>query len=129
METGEAGSSVVSKQGCQAQDLICGKSAFLFWCVPAFALFIGFGWNEVRPWLWIPAFLVMGVACVVNAARCGRLHCYVTGPIFLLAAVYVAVAAFGWLPMQPSIFLCIVLGITALAYVAERPLGTYRNRT
>ncbi len=25
-------------------------------------------------------------ACVVNAARCGRLHCYVTGPLYLLLA-------------------------------------------
>jgi hypothetical protein len=128
MEAREAGSSVGSNQGCQAQDLACGKSAILFWCLPAFALFIGFGWTEARPWLWIPAFLVMGIACVVNAARCGRLHCFVTGPIYLLAAVYVALAAFGLLPMRPGIFLLIVLGITTLACAAERPLGTYRNR-
>ena len=25
----------------------------------------------------------MGVACVANAARCGRTHCYLTGPFFL----------------------------------------------
>jgi hypothetical protein len=29
----------------------------------------------------------MGVACIVNALRCGRVHCYLTGPFFLLMAV------------------------------------------
>jgi len=29
----------------------------------------------------------MGGACLVNAVRCGRLHCYVTGPFFLLGAI------------------------------------------
>ncbi|ERV77539.1 hypothetical protein Q058_03425 [Pseudomonas aeruginosa BL04] len=33
------------------------------------------------------AFAVMGAACAVNAARCGRLHCFVTGPYFLLLAL------------------------------------------
>ena len=40
--------------------------------------------------LWIYTvitFLIMGLRCVVNASRCGRVHCYFTGPLFLLAAL------------------------------------------
>ena len=29
---------------------------------------------------------IMGSGCLANARRCGRLHCYVTGPFFLLVA-------------------------------------------
>lgn len=128
MKTGEAVLPVTSKQGSQKVDLVCGKSAVLLWYLPAFALIIGLNWAAARAWLWIPAFLVMGAACLVNAARCGRLHCFVTGPVYLLAAIYVALAAFGLVPMRPNIFLLIVVGITICAFVAERPLGTYRNK-
>lgn len=117
-----------SRQGQHAQDLACGKSAMLLWYLPTAALFVGMSWAEARAWLWIQAFLVMGVACIVNAARCGRLHCFLTGPAYLLSAIYVALAAFGFLPLRLSIFLLAVAGITALAKLAEWPLGRYRKR-
>ena len=80
-------------------------------------------------WLWVPAFVVMGVGCLANAARCGRTHCYVTGPLFLLAAVYVALSAFGIVALHPNLFLLVVFGACCLAMFAEIPLGKYRSRT
>ena len=115
-------------QACRANDLTCGKACILIWCLPTFALFLGLQWATARPWLWIPALLVMGVGCAVNARRCGRVHCYVTGPMFLLAAVYVALAEFGLVPMHPGIFLLAVLGTAALACLAELPLGRYKAK-
>ena len=129
MKAGEAVLPVTSKQGSQKTDLVCGRSVILLWYLPAFALIIGLNSAAARAWLWIPAFLVMGVACLVNAVRCGRLHCFVTGPVYLFAAIYVALAAFGLVPMRPNLFLLIVLAITICAFVAERPLGTYRNKS
>ena len=38
------------------------------------------------PIAWPVAFTWMGIACVFNATRCGRMHCYFTGPFFLLLA-------------------------------------------
>lgn len=35
---------------------------------------------------------VMDIACLVNAARCHRLHCYLTGPYFLLISLAAGVA-------------------------------------
>jgi hypothetical protein len=29
----------------------------------------------------------MGAACIVNALRSGRVHCYITGPFFLVMAL------------------------------------------
>jgi hypothetical protein len=129
MKAGEAVLPITSKQGSQKADLVCVKSAILLWYLPAFALIIGLNWAPARAWLWIPAFLVLGAACLVNAARCGRLHCFVTGPVYLLAAIYVALAAFALVTMRPNIFLLTVLGITICAFVAECPLGTYRNKS
>jgi hypothetical protein len=127
MEAREAGPCVASKQRDQAPDLLCGRNSILLWCLPGFALYVGWEWTPALPWLWTPAFLVMGIACLVNAAQCGRLHCYVTGPLYLLAAIYVPLAAFGLVPMRPGILLCSVIGITALAFLAELPFGKYRK--
>ena len=107
---------------CQSNDLASGRSSILLWYLPAVALFLGLAWRNARPWLWIPAFLIMGVGCLVNVSRCGRLHCYITGPVFLLAGAYVVLAEFSLLPMDGRIFLLAVLGITTLACLAELPL-------
>ena len=88
----------------------------------------GLHWPHARPWLWIPALLVMGGACWANAARCGRLHCYFTAPIFLIAAAYVVLAEFGLVPLPPGMFLDAVLAASALACLAELPLGKYRPK-
>ncbi len=50
---------------------------------------------------WAAGFAVMGTACVVNALRCGRVHCWFTGPWFLLAAAvtvlrYMGVVEISW---------------------------------
>jgi len=54
-------------------------------------------------------------------------HCYVTGPLFLLAAVFVALSAFGIVSLHPDLFLIVVFGACCLAICAEIPLGRYRN--
>ena len=69
----------------------------------------------------------MGAACIANAARCRRTHCYLTGPFFLaMAAVSVAhgagvisVGSQGWL----WIGVTIAVGTAALWIVPERLFG------
>jgi hypothetical protein len=89
---------------------------------------VGWAILACRPiWLWIPAFLVMGIGCIANAARCGRLHCYVTGPLYILAAAYVTLFALHVAPLNRGIFLLAVLGVSYLLQGADAPLGTYRT--
>jgi len=50
---------------------------------------------------WAAGFGVMGIACLSNALRCRRVHCWFTGPWFLLAAVltvlrYLEVISMSW---------------------------------
>jgi len=79
---------------CSARDLR-QRTAWLFWYVPILLVIVGSNWSRGRVWLWIPAFLAMGVGCLANAARYGRTHCYITAPLFLLAAGFVALSALG----------------------------------
>ena len=119
----------VNSKGCSPNDLTARKLAWLLWYLPIVLVIVGSSWSRGRVWSWVPAFVVMGVGCLANAARCGRTHCYVTGPLFLLAAVYVALSAFGIVALHPNLFLLVVFGACCLAMFAEIPLGKYRSRT
>jgi len=37
--------------------------------------------------VWVAGLTIMGLACLVNARRCGRVHCYFTGPYMLVFAI------------------------------------------
>lgn len=115
-------------QNCETSDLARGWSAVLLWGVPVAALVAGSYFPRARLALWLPALIVMGVACLRNAARCGRVHCYLAGPLLLLAAMYVALSAFRVVPMQPGTFLNVILAVAVLACLAEIPFGKYRKR-
>jgi hypothetical protein len=69
------------------RDLACGGSGLLLWCLPGAALVFSAPMGDARWWVWTPALTIMAVACLVNAARCRRLHCYLTGPVFLAGAL------------------------------------------
>jgi hypothetical protein len=114
---------------CSARDLTGRKTAWLFWYVPVLLVIVGSSWSRGRVWLWIPGFLAMGIGCLANAARCRRTHCYITAPLFLLAAVFVGLSALGIVALHPGLFLVVVFGACCLAMCAEIPLGKYRNRT
>src|SRR5439155_942370 len=97
-------SSHISNSNGSERDLLCrGLSAFLLWCVPWCAFAIGFGQAaELRTILWSTSLAVMGVACLLNASRCGRVHCRFTGPFFIFCAVVSLVYGLGLLPLGRS---------------------------
>jgi hypothetical protein len=109
-------------------DLTAKKVACMLWYIPAALLFVGWHWPEARVWLWIPALLVMGGGCVANATGCGRLHCYFTGALNILSALYIVLYVLGIVPLNPSLFLLIVLGASCIAFVLEIPFGRYKRK-
>lgn len=67
----------------------------------------------------------MGTACIANAARCGRLHCTITGPLFLFASAATVLGELGIIRAPaPGILAALVLG-TALGYGLEWVRGKY----
>ena len=69
-----------------------------------------------------------GGDCVANATGCGRLHCYFTGPLYILSALYIVLYVLGIVPLNPSLFLLIVLGASCIAFVLEIPFGRYKRK-
>jgi hypothetical protein len=102
--------------------------AILLWFLPVIALTVGSYWQKGRIILWIPAFLVMGVTCLVHAGRCGRVHCYITGPLSFLAIGYFILSELHLVPRDEGYFLDSILAISILAFLLEIPLLRYRKR-
>jgi hypothetical protein len=117
--------------GCASRDLAERRARWVVWGVP-FAAFVAgalVAHDELRAWLWTASFTVGGVACIVNAAASCRTHCFLTGPLFLLAALTSVLEAthliaVGW----PAIGIGTAVG-TALAFGVERARGRYAGGT
>src|SRR6516164_11611984 len=74
-----------------ARDILQSRGATAaFYGLPVLAIvasgFLASG-SLWRPIIWVVALTTMGLACTVNALRCGRVHCYITGPLFFLGAL------------------------------------------
>jgi hypothetical protein len=82
--------------------------------------------------VWAAALGVMGTACLWNAARCGRVHCYFTGPFFLAIGLFALLHGVGFLALGPTgwnwLGQILLFGGLALAIVPERIWGRYRTR-
>ncbi len=108
--------------------------AFALFCLPAIAIVatghyrIGGGWRTA---VWTAALSIMGTACLANAVRCGRVHCYITGPFLLVMAVVTLLYGLGVLPLGGNgwnaIGLTILIGAIALSCLPEMLFGKYRR--
>ena len=108
-------------------DLVRGRLAWLLWGLPGLAFVIGAAWTGARVWLWIPALLVAGSACLVNASRCGRLHCFVTGPLFVLGALATLFEALGHEIIGWAWIFGAMIAGTIAAFGVEALNGPYRR--
>ena len=108
--------------------------AIALWGLPVLAILAGgFLPPGPRALLWISSLSVMGTACLVNASRCGRVHCYFTGPFFLLGA---AATAAIWMGLSPSgerawntLGGVLIVGGVGLRYLPELIWGAYVRKT
>jgi hypothetical protein len=73
-------------------------------------------------------FVWMGLACVLNAQRCRRRHCYYSGPIFLIGAVAVLLVGFNVISLGRDGLMIVVwgtLGLALLTFATEPVFGKY----
>ena len=107
----------------------------LLWRLPPLVMvvtaFIDSG-STLRAVAWAGSLLVMSAGCFANAARCGRRHCYFTGPFFLFMAAIALLHGFEVIPFGTSGWLWIgvatIVGALCLTYVPERISGRYAKR-
>jgi hypothetical protein len=89
---------------------------------------VGRGW---RTGIWTIALSVVGTTCIANAARCGRVHCYVTGPFFLLMALAALLYGAGVIPLGANgwnlIGATTLIGAIVLGCLPELLVGKYRG--
>lgn len=63
------------------------RSLFMLWGLPAAAMLVASLLEpQARAVVWTAMLLWTGGACLANARRCGRTHCRITGPFFIVMA-------------------------------------------
>lgn len=81
--------------------------------------------------VWPALLTFMGVACLLNARRCGRTHCYVTGPFFLILAGVAILYGIGTLPLGArgwsTLSATFAIGGAVLCCVPEWLFGRYER--
>lgn len=119
----------------ESSDILSNRvtSIAVYW-LPALVL-VASGFSnvgqELKGAIWALALTTMGVACVVNAVRCGRVHCYATGPFFLVMAVVSFLYGSGVAQLGPRgwgvLGLIVLVGAVAICYLPEALFGRYRR--
>lgn len=110
---------------CRSRDLVRGRSFLLMW-VWTSALITGqFVWQTAAPWLAATLLLSWGSFCTVNMIRCGRLHCYITGPVFLVAGTALLLLLLGAVSFPGAWINALALGALALGILLEIWRGKY----
>ena len=98
---------------------------FVWWCLP---LGVGVAANyfvstpRSVALVWMASFVWMGTGCILNAHRCHRLHCYISGPAFFLGALALVLLASGIALLGPRSLNSIVgitLIVALLSFVPE----------
>jgi hypothetical protein len=122
--------------GSESRDLISRPLSFmLVWGVPILTMvtssFIELPIPQASL-VFMVSFVWMGIGCAVNAARCHRRHCYVTGPIFLLGALLTGLVGFGNIDLGQnglSYTVWSTVIIAGVAYLSEKIWGRYAGRS
>ena len=114
-----------------AKDWASDTRAFIaLWALPGAAMLAALLLEPtLRAAVWAGMLVWMGFACLLNARRCGRIHCRVTGPYLLaMAGLGVAYAA-GAAPFGPHgwSFLggATLIGFVVLWWGSERLWGKF----
>jgi hypothetical protein len=81
-----------------------------------------------RTVIWVVALVWMGLACILNARHCGRVHCRYTGPYYLamiipvLAFGLLSIGLYGWLALGAVI----IVGSKGIWWATERAWGKFQ---
>jgi hypothetical protein len=111
------------------------RTRLFAWDLPTVALIGGiFIDPPTKTLVWSVALVWMGVACLANARRCGRRHCYFTGPFFVFMAIAVVLHGQNivWLGPHGWVWIAItlvVVGWGVLRHLPERLWGKFTVRS
>lgn len=80
--------------------------------------------------IWGLALAWMGTGCALNALRCGRRHCFISGPVLWLGAIAAGLVAFGVISDSNALGEAVngSLALAALSFLSEWFWGLYVGR-
>lgn len=87
---------------------------------------LGLTYREAA-FVWSAALAWMGLGCVLNALRCHRLHCYVSGPVLLAGALVAALLGLGAVTFGPHALSYVLLSVFALVCLSFVPEAVWRK--
>ncbi len=126
---------MTSERADATNDWATGIKGFsLAWGLPIAAL-VGtiFVDPTLKTVIWIVALTWMGGACLLNARRCRRTHCFYTGPFFLVMTIPVALHGFAILPFGPEgwrwLSIMVGAGGGGIWYMTEKVWGRYQRKS
>jgi hypothetical protein len=114
-----------------AKDWASDRRAFIaLWALPGAAMLAALLLEPtLRAIVWAGMLVWMGVACLLNARRCGRIHCRATGPYLLVMAGLVVAYATGAAPLGPHGWSLLggatLIGFVGLWWGSERLWGKF----
>lgn len=108
-----------------------GRKLPLIWCVPLLGLAVSLRFGELlRDAAWPTVLVWMGIACLLSARRCRRLHCFLTAPLLLLLAGVALLFSVGVVSVgaHGCSVLSVILVVAPILYVVpEWRWGKYRT--
>jgi hypothetical protein len=118
-----------------SKDWVRRPSAFVIWWGLPIVLGVCSGFLKLPPaqaaLLWAALFAWMGTGCLLNALRCARLHCFISGPVLWLGAIASGLVGLGVISTRHV--LADVIDVTAvlvvLSCVPEWLRGKFRPGT
>jgi len=119
----------------EARDWVSdSRTLAVAWGLPGMILIIGIFQDPFpRTMMWTGALFWQGIACLANAARCGRTHCYFTGPFFLLGGLITIFLGFHIIDLGENewswLGIVIIAGSGVLWFFTERVLGKFHPAT
>ena len=75
----------------ESRDWVRKPAGWIFWW--GLPILIGVSTTFLRlslveaAFVWAGAFAWMGTGCLLNARRCSRLHCFISGPVLWLGSI------------------------------------------
>lgn len=80
---------------------------------------------------WAGAFGWMGTGCALNALRCGRRHCFFSGPVLWLGGIAAGLIALGIVADRNALREVVngTVALAVLSWLSECIWGLYARRT
>jgi hypothetical protein len=102
-------------------------SAFVWWVPQAGIVATLFAPVSIRVVVWSIVLNWTGAACILNALRCGRMHCHFTGPFYLMLVAPTLLAGVAGAPMAVWLALAavILIGGKVIWWLSERTWGAF----